>query len=233
MDKDDNIGSYEIRAMTPKHPVGWFQTILPKSVMNRLQSYIETAKNNPINVNEELAGNISNSLNLEDTDNWFFRHILDECIRKFKLTWPDGLIDEILTDNKPYCLQKFWVNFQKQHEFNPLHNHSGIFSFVIWVKIPTDWKEQHEIPISANSNTPVASNFEFEYTTLLGQMGKFKYLLDKTKEGTMLFFPSQLNHTVYPFFNCDEERISISGNIRYDTSISSNEENHYHYYQKK
>ena len=221
MDKDDNIGSYEIRAMTPKHPVGWFQTILPKSVMNRLQSYIETAKNNPINVNEELAGNISNSLNLEDTDNWFFRHILDECIRKFKLTWPGGLIDDILTDNRPYCLQKFWVNFQKQHEFNPPHNHSGIFSFVIWVKIPTDWREQHALPISANSGAPKASDFDFQYTTILGNFGSYHYSLDKTSEGGMLFFPAKLMHTVYPFYNCDKERISISGNIRLDTSTSN------------
>ena len=29
----------------------------------------------------------------------------------------------------------------------------------------------------------------------------------------MLFFPSKLNHQVYPFLNCEEERISISGNI--------------------
>tara|TARA_B100000519_G_scaffold120473_1_gene103987 strand:- start:501 stop:641 length:141 start_codon:yes stop_codon:yes gene_type:complete len=32
-------------------------------------------------------------------------------------------------------------------------------------------------------------------------------------EGTMLFFPARLKHTVYPFYNCKEERVSISGNI--------------------
>ena len=37
-------------------------------------------------------------------------------------------------------------------------------------------------------------------------------------EGTMLFFPSQLDHQVYPFYDCDEERISVSGNIISDTS---------------
>ena len=33
-------------------------------------------------------------------------------------------------------LNNFWVNYQKQYEFNPLHDHSGIYSFVIFVKIP-------------------------------------------------------------------------------------------------
>ena len=37
-------------------------------------------------------------------------------------------------------------------------------------------------------------------------------------EGTMLFFPSKLSHEVFPFFNCDEDRISISGNIKLNTT---------------
>ena len=37
--------------------------------------------------------------------------------------------------------------------------------------------------------------------------------MSKEMEGTILFFPSELKHTVYPFYNCEEDRISISGNI--------------------
>ena len=40
-------------------------------------------------------------------------------------------------------------------------------------------------------------------------------------EGTMVFFPAQLRHAVYPFYNCDEERISISGNIALNTAKTS------------
>ena len=29
----------------------------------------------------------------------------------------------------------------------------------------------------------------------------------------MLFFPAWLKHQVYPFYECEEERITISGNI--------------------
>ena len=32
-------------------------------------------------------------------------------------------------------------------------------------------------------------------------------------EGRMLFFPASLQHQVYPFYECEEERITISGNI--------------------
>ena len=33
--------------------------------------------------------------------------------------------------------------------------------------------------------------------------------------GRMIIFPAGLNHQVYPFYECDEKRISISGNIRW------------------
>ena len=37
--------------------------------------------------------------------------------------------------------------------------------------------------------------------------------MNKKLEGCMLFFPSALNHMVYPFYNCSEDRVSVSGNI--------------------
>ena len=29
-------------------------------------------------------------------------------------------------------LHSLWVNYQSKHEFNPVHIHDGLFSFVIW-----------------------------------------------------------------------------------------------------
>ena len=37
--------------------------------------------------------------------------------------------------------------------------------------------------------------------------------MGKAIEGTICLFPSQLNHYVYPFFENDGERITVSGNI--------------------
>ena len=220
-----------VSTKVPEEPVGWLETELPKSVMSNLQSYIETAKNNPINWNNELAGNISKSLILEDKDGWFFNTILVILINQFLQKFPsyfklgshqkktpfsqqNPLMKNLLSEI--FVLEPFWVNFQKETEFNPIHSHSGIFSFVVWMKIPTDWREQHEIPFVAASNSPCASDFEFHYTTMLGEIGRHTYCLDKKSEGFMLFFPASLQHIVYPFYNCDKERISISGNIRID-----------------
>jgi hypothetical protein len=209
----------EVAATVPESPVGWLETQLPKSAMKRLQSYIKTAKNNPINWNHELAGNVSKSLLIEDKDNWFLENFLSPFIGKFMKRFPSYMSQiTIFTENAPFCLQRFWVNFQKKNEFNPSHNHAGVWSFVIWVKIPTDWREQHALPFSANSNEPCASDFQFQYTTMLGDIAYYNYSLDKKSEGTMLFFPAKLRHAVYPFYNCDKERVSISGNILFDIS---------------
>ena len=213
---------FEVTARIPKQPFGWLEMELPKTVMTRLQSYIETEKINPVNHNAQLAGNISESFLIKDKDNWFFQTILTPLIGKFTECYPLYAAQVgVLTERAPYCLDKFWVNFQKENEFNPFHNHGGVFSFVIFVKIPTDWRYQHALPISANSNKPKASNFEFRYTTMLGEIGHYEYFLNKKSEGGMVLFPAKLMHTVYPFYNCDKERISISGNICIDISENS------------
>ena len=38
--------------------------------------------------------------------------------------------------------------------------------------------------------------------------------LTKKDEGTILLFPSLLNHIVSPFYSSNEKRISVSGNIK-------------------
>ncbi len=81
------------------------------------------------------------------------------------------------------------------------------------MKIPTDWKEQHELPFAKNSNGPVASDFQFTYTDIIGHVQDYNIPMDSDKEGVILLFPSRLRHQVYPFYNCDKQRISISGNI--------------------
>jgi hypothetical protein len=210
--------TFEIKEQLPMAPVGWLDTFLPENVMTRLQNYIETAKKDPKSVNGKLSGNVSKSLSIEDKDNWFFQNVLVPHIQQFMTSYP-GYLSSTFTPESPslpFHLANFWVNFQKQHEFNPPHNHGGIWSFVVWVKIPTDFREQHALPFSANSHTPRASDFEFQYTTMLGDIVGSFYNLDKTSEGSMLFFPSKLMHSVFPFYECDEERVSISGNIHFD-----------------
>ena len=70
-----------------------------------------------------------------------------------------------------------WVNYQKQNEFNPnFIPHGGVYSFVIWMKIPTKHSEQNKNPISLKSNTHLISAFEFQFLNILGQTCTMLYI---------------------------------------------------------
>ena len=109
-----------------------------------------------------------------------------------------------------FLLKELWVNFQKKHEFNPLHVHGGIFSFVIFIKIPYDLHDEEKL---FNAQSLHVSKLEFYYTNILGRIVNFDLNINKSDEKTILFFPSKLNHIVYPFFTNDDYRITISGNV--------------------
>ena len=115
-------------------------------------------------------------------------------------------------------MNTFWVNYQKQHEFNPPHSHRGLYSFVIFMKIPTHWKEQHALSFSAHSNLPSASNFQFILDGGNGRIELIQIPLSPEDEGRMVFFPAWLLHQVFPFYGTEEERITISGNIEFEDS---------------
>jgi hypothetical protein len=110
-------------------------------------------------------------------------------------------------------IKDLWINFQKKYEHNPMHNHIGDLSFVLWISIPYDLKEELSLPNCKNSNTPVNSLFEFICTDFLGRVITSRIDVDKSYEGTIIMFPSALNHTVHPFYTSDDYRISISGNL--------------------
>ena len=75
---------------------------------------------------------------------------------------------------------------------------------------PAEHDEQNKVK---TSNRPCHNEFAFHYSTLTHQLTQTMYPLGKELEGTLLFFPSELFHSVNPFFNNDGIRISIAGNM--------------------
>ena len=199
--------------VTPSN-LGWIQTELDDIEIDYLWNCIDNHKEDH---KSNLAGNISSSWLMEDKDDWFFNNTLKPAIKSYAQNFRNMGFNAPITERHLYRLTELWVNYQKQNEFNPVHDHSGVYSFVIWMKIPTDYREQKQLPI-ARANSASISNFQFRYLNILGQSMNYNYEMSPEWEGTMLFFPSQLLHIVYPFYNCDDERISISGNIKIDTS---------------
>jgi len=108
-----------------------------------------------------------------------------------------------------------WANFQKKHEFHPHHIHGGVYSFVIWTKIP--YKLEDELAMFPKATLKCASMFVFYYTDILGQVRSFPVPVDNDYEGIICLFPKGLGHSVNPFYTSDDYRIAVSGDIVMDT----------------
>ena len=200
---------------------GWIETTLKSDSIDKIKSYINKSKEIKYNIKPTLAGNISSSFALVDEEDWFLKNVLRPCITQYgesfnalpevKCILQSKQLFEFNADH--FTLDGFWVNFQKQYEFNPMHTHIGLFSFVLWINIPVDWVQQFSLPITRDSGSPQAGDFKFTYMNMYGEFENYAYNAEKNLEGKLLLFPSKLNHSVNPFYGSEDFRVSVSGNL--------------------
>ena len=206
-----------VNAVCPR-PIGWLEYALSQEDINFLWDCVA---NKGDSHKAYLIGHIAHSFKLEDTNNWFFDNVLLPLLNRYIDEFSNlGEQVPINSGYAPYYLDNWWVNYQRQGDFNPLHTHGSVYSFAIWLKIPTEHAEQNESPLAKGINhggTPRISCFEFAYCDILGKVNNYTYALNKSDPVKMLFFPAKLHHMVYPFYNCEEDRITIAGNIGLDT----------------
>ena len=191
--------------------IGYISDDVPENLLARLKKIVN--EKNLEKHNMDLAGNIRKEFKIPKALGYFEGYIIDLC-KKYDEEFNYVKTIKVTKQAHPFFLESMWVNFQKKHEFNPPHDHSGIYSFVIWMQIPTSYEEQKKLPICAESNAHGSiSNFGFHYTNSVGRVSQFFYNMEKEAEGYMIMFPSEMKHEVFPFYENDGERISISGNI--------------------
>ena len=202
---------------------------LPQQMIDYLWERIDIVKKKQNCFKKSLAGNISHSCKLDDPQNLVIENLFDKLYnpdsnpKMFKFIDEEvaniykrtGLKDARLD---PY-LETIWVNFQKKGEFQPIHSHTGVFSFVIWMDIPYHSKDEAKLPLAKSScPNPPGGNFSFAYSDGISRTVKEQFIeMSPDMNGHCCFFPSNLAHQVYPFYTSDKDRISISGNIMYRT----------------
>jgi len=104
------------------------------------------------------------------------------------------------------ALDNLWINYQKRYDHNPNHQHSGIISFVIYLKVPdVIFQEQ------ADSNVKSAGHIFFRYGESISPLCVKEWDVAPT-ENLILMFPATLDHSVHPFW-VEGERVSVSGNF--------------------
>lgn len=182
---------------------------IPKDIIDFLNTKID--KNNPNNKN--LAGHLKEEYNYTNIPDYVSNFIcskvnhpiLSSIFKKIK----------ILTQNKPIILDDLWINFQKKYEFNPLHDHSGLFSFIIFLKIPYDFEEEIKYFANTSFHGNVNSTLGFVFPAVSGELLQLNVAVDKSFENKMIMFSSKMQHMVYPFYTSDDYRITVSGNIKF------------------
>ena len=114
-----------------------------------------------------------------------------------------------------YSLDALWCNFQSPGDFNPPHDHGGALSWVIFLQIPEELKEENK-KYKGRSAGPGGITFIYAE----GPKTAITHHSFFPEEGDMFIFPAWLKHWVFPFkSNCT--RISVSGNVEDSIKIKS------------
>jgi len=197
---------------------GYLSCTVPDCVKEEIQSLIKEIEDGSLDVEDyrtKLAGHLEKETSLPIQPK--LKYLVESMSHEYDKIFLNGktAIHPFYTEEEykkgwKYELKSLWINYAKKHDFNPIHNHSGLYSFVIWVQIPYDLDEELSL-YPANGNQ--TSLFSFRYTDSLGEIATQNLHVDKTWEWKMVLFPSKLNHGVNPFYTNEGTRISISGNI--------------------
>lgn len=185
------------------------------SIKNEVAEMVENKFENALPYNYSLAGAIQHEYilfkNAELIDDFFSHdrfHINGKRLRLAR--------SQSKTKSGDY-IPSLWVNFQQKHEYNPLHNHDGDFSFVTWVNIPYSLEEERSLPSSKSGTVATGPAFTFLYSPVFAKpnfhVAAHRIPVDKSYEGTCILFKSWLQHDVSPFYTSDDYRISVSGNF--------------------
>ena len=202
--------------------LGYIDEKMPDDVFKIVLDEIDIAAGQKVPHNTKLVGNIEeqylmgfqNQLNMYKLET-YLRGLAGIYEKKFNYMSCMGNQTMSLDQGMSFDLRlrNCWVNFMKKYEFNPIHNHSGLYSFVIFVKIPFELNEEFASPRTQNEKQRFPGCFSFYCGNGLGEFVPHVIEADRTWEQVIMLFPSITQHCVYPFYTSDDYRITVSGNL--------------------
>ncbi len=155
----------------------------------------------------KLAGHIlkENKFDIKDKE-WFLDNI-KELFSEYIQTLQNYSFDRARPSIKNINLEKLWINFMKNGEFNPAHTHAGDLSFVIYTSVPDEILIENKSFKGAGSGPGCISFFYGENSN--NYISEYSFV---PKTGNIFIFPASLRHYVAPF-KSKVTRISVSGNL--------------------
>jgi len=150
--------------------------------------------------NLKLAGDIKREFQIEDTK---LLTRLQEMLTQHLSRYIRQPITEVNTIN-PTDLMPAWINYMKPGEYNPPHAHVGIFSFVWYLDIPEEIREEWK---NSQGNVGARGCIQFFSQFVTNSAMHFS-----PQTNDLFLFSSKHQHQVYPYYS-DNTRISLAGNI--------------------
>jgi len=194
--------------------IGYVTTVFTNEQLDPIRKEVEKVKNNFDNAdtaNHRLVGHLKHEFNLSQC-----KPYLEDLLRPLVIGYTKefNLMEDYNLVNDPtnLFLDSVWVNFQQKHEFNPIHYHSGLLSFALWLSVPYNSYMENNLYPNVNGGSQTSA-FCFHYTSSIGDIKTQLIHADETYENRVVMFPSRLRHSVNPFYTSDGFRISISGNF--------------------
>ena len=180
------------------------------------QSFIEELKSrgdkSKVSFKHDLAGHLDEENEYSQEDKSWFMNSTSEIFKTYVGKLSKFSLNEM--GNKPPVsginLYSLWINYMKKYEFNPIHDHSGDISFVIYLKVPEGIKEESENFVGQGVGPGCIG---FYYGEKVENMRTQHHFFPT--EGDMFLFPAATKHMVPPFMS-EGTRISVSGNLSFD-----------------
>ena len=149
--------------------------------------FLTNEENHGEEFNDNLAGHIKKEIKIPKWPDLFEKKIMYGITQSHIMS---DTIDRVVvnTQNSQLKLHRLWINYQKKHEFNPMHRHTGVLSFIIFIKIPYELADEDAV---FNANGKYNSRLQFVTTAPDGQIVGTYVNVDKTYEGKMVMFSSK------------------------------------------
>ena len=188
------------------------------NIIKELDARIEETGGKPeFDASGQLAGRIKKQTHLDKVISDTTKNvILNHCKNFFEQTSGGQELPM-----SAMTLDSIWSNIQEAREYNPIHQHTGNFSFVIYTRNDLEDLSVEEIQdneydnkvVDYDNQKPLAGMIELFYGE--GNWMNWTSFTHVPKRGDILIFPSWLRHTVYAHYETGKIRISVAGNVSF------------------
>ena len=194
--------------------ISWGPLLLKTKIKSEIIDTLKSKGQNnrgksELNAEKFLAASMHDEWGYTRQDLEWFISVFDPYVKHYISKLNNHIDTEVKIE--AWGMMGLWINYQKANDFNPIHNHTGDLSFIIYLDVPEVLKtERKRLNYTGTGVEHGSVMFMYgEHNPPFYESRKYYF----PQAGDLFMFPSNLMHSVIPFRTPDLERISVAGNI--------------------